>query len=183
VDRIKSVSKFFRIFFQIVFIIMPLIFIYSWVVSAQEVVLPGGVIHTSSVPAAYRNHIFHVLTASENFMAALVSAVPLCVVLFIIYSLIKLFKLYEQGEIFSLANVRYFRNIGYAMLALQVVDPFYQLAMGYVLTVNNPPGKGYMAITFDQNNIEGVLCALVIILISWIMAEGCKLREEQQLTI
>lgn len=182
-NRIKRISKFFRVFFQIILVIMPLIFVYTWLSSPQEFVLPGGVIHMTSVPDAYRNHIFHVLSGSERLMAALVSAVPVCIVLFIVYSLIKLFKLYEQGEIFSLANVRYIRNIGYAMLALQIVDPFYQLAIGYVLTVNNPPGQGYMSVTLDQGNVEGILTALVVILISWIMAEGCKLREEQQLTI
>ena len=103
--------------------------------------------------------------------------------LYILYSLIKLFGLYSKGEIFSVNNVRYIRNIGYALLFTQIVNPLYQVLMGAVLTLHNPPGHRFLSITLDQTNLGIILIALIVILISWIMAEGCKLREEQQLTI
>jgi hypothetical protein len=100
-----------------------------------------------------------------------------------VYSLIKLFRLYERGEIFSINNVNYIRNIGYALLATEFFEPIFQFLMGVVLTMHNPPGQLFFSITLGATNLGIILMSLFIILISWIMAEGCKLREEQQLTI
>lgn len=75
------------------------------------------------------------------------------------------------------------RNIGYALLIGQIINPFYEALMGLVLTLHNPSGHRFIGFTLDQNNIGILFAALIIILISWVMAEGCQLREEQQLTI
>ena len=191
-NRIQRTSMFFRVLFQIVFVVMPVLFVYSWVAwanSLESIYMMNGVIHFSFVPQAYMataehgTHILHTLSATEKLLAGCINAVPLAVNLFIFYSLVKLFKLYEQGEIFAMANVRYIRNIGYALLVGQLIDPFYQAAMGLVLTIHNPPGHGFVAVGLDQTNIETIITALMVILISWIMTEGCKLREDQQLTV
>jgi len=55
--------------------------------------------------------------------------------------------------------------------------------MGFILTWRNPPGHRFASITLIQTNIGVILVALMVILISWIMLEGCKIREEQQLTV
>jgi hypothetical protein len=107
----------------------------------------------------------------------------MAIALFILSMLIKLFSLYAKGEIFSLNNVRYIKNIGYALLIGQIVHPIYQGLMGLVLTWHNPPGHRFASVTFDQVNLGILLVALLVILISWIMAEGCKLQEEQKLVI
>jgi hypothetical protein len=191
-NRIQRTSLFFRVLFQVVLVVLPVSFVYAWVAwanSLEPIYMMNGVIHFSFVPQAYMataehgSHILHALSPTEKLLVGCVNAVPMAVVLYIFYSLVKLFKLYEYGEIFSMANVRYIRNIGYALLVGQLIEPFYQAAVGFILTIHNPPGNGFVAITLDQNNIETILIALMVILISWIMTEGCKLREEQQLTI
>ncbi|HTM63143.1 MAG TPA: DUF2975 domain-containing protein [Gammaproteobacteria bacterium] len=182
-NKIKRVSRFFRIIFQIDFLWMLIAFALSWVNAPQEFVALHGFMHFNPIPPAYINLIMHPLTISEKFSAITISAVPLAVDLFIVYTLIKLFRLYESGVIFSLQVVKRLRNIGFGLLLGQIINPFYQLAMGYVLTVHNPPGYGKMSVTLDQTNIGILLTSLLIILISWIMIEGCKLSDEQQLTI
>lgn len=182
-EKIKRISLFFRVFFQVLFVALPIFLITAWVKSSGTLVIIGGAINLNYIPASYANSILHILSGSEKFLALCLSSIPMFVQLYILYSLINLFKLYEKGEIFSINNVRYIRNIGYALLITQIIDPIYQGAMGFVLTRYNPPGHRFAAITLDQTNIEVVLIALIVILISWIMAEGCKLREEQQLTV
>jgi hypothetical protein len=182
-NRIKKVSLFFRIVFQIIFVGLPILFIMSWVYAPNELGLLIGIIRLNAIPSAYSHSILHTLSASEKSLGCLVSTIPFLVEMFVIYFLIKLFKLYEQGEIFSIQHVKYIRNIGYALLIGQLIQPFYQFAMGLVLTLNNPPHHRYATITLDQTNIGILLTALLVILISWIMAEGCKLHEEQQLTV
>lgn len=182
-NKIKRVSVFFRSFFQILLIGIPMLLIYAWATNPQSIVLFSGLINMNFIPHDYQNDILHELTFNDRVFGFAVSALPMLVELFILISLIKLFKLYEQGEIFSLNNVRYIRNIGYALMASQIVDLIYQALMGLALTLNNPHGHRYMKISIDQNNFAILFAGCIVILISWIMAEGCKLREEQQLTV
>jgi Protein of unknown function (DUF2975) len=194
-NKIKNVSLSFKLVFQIIFIALPVLLIISWIYAPDELVLLTGFIKLNAIPATYsglhtytpqglpEKAILHTLSQGEKALGFLVSVIPMMVKMFILYFLIKLFKLYENGEIFSIHHVRYIRNIGYALLISQLIEPFYQFAMGFVLTMHNPSHHRYAAITLDQTNIGILLTAVLVILISWIMAEGCHLREEQQLTI
>lgn len=203
-SRIKNVSLFFRVVFQVIFIALPILLVVSWSYAPNELILLAGFIKLNAIPASYMgmhtyttpgahflpsangvdaNAILHTLTVSDKIIGCLVSAIPMAVNMFIVYSLIKLFHLYEKGKIFTIKHVKYIRNIGCALLVGQIIQPFYQFAMGLVLTLNNPPHYRYASISLDQTNVGIILTALLVILISWIMAEGCRLHEEQQLTI
>ena len=193
-NKIENVSLFFSVIFKIIFITTPILLIISWIYAPDELRLLLGFIKLNAIPHTYSGtHVFanglsakailHPLSAGEKILGCLVSAIPMMIEMFVVYCLIKLFKLYSKGNIFSMQHVRYIRDIGYALLVGQIIEPFYQFAMGLVLTLNNPPHHRYAAITLDQTNIGILLTALLVILISWIMAEGYKLREEQQLTI
>jgi hypothetical protein len=188
-NQIKNVSYCFRLFFQFLFVVIPIVQLIAWCTSPESLVTAGGYINMNIIPYAYiatadhPSRILHELTSMDRILGFFVSTLPMLVKLYILYALIKLFKLYETGEIFTLINVRYLRNIGYALLIGQIINPIYQALMGVVLTWNNPPGYRIVAIQLDQTNIGIFFTALLVILISWIMAEGCKLREEQQLTV
>lgn len=192
--KIKNVSLFFRLIFQLIFIALPILLIVGWVYAPEQLVLLSGFIKINAIPSTYtgmhtyapgvtEKAIMHTLSMGERILGFLVDAIPTLINMFILYTFIKLFKLYEKGEIFSIQHVKYFRNIGFALLIGQLIEPFYQFVMGIILTMNNPPHHRFAAITLDQNNIGILFVALFLILISWIMAEGCKLHEEQQLTV
>ena len=176
-NRIKRVSLFFKIVFQILFIVLPIILVIAWSTSPESFVIMGGVINMSFIPRSYVNSILHVLTPTDRLLGFGISSIPMLIELYILYSLIKLFDLYGKGEIFSVNNVKYIRNIGYALLVTQVVNPLYEGLMGVALTWHNPHGHRFASVTLDQTNLGIIFVTLIIILISWIMAEGCKLRE------
>lgn len=202
-NNIKRVSLFFRIIFQLLFVMVPLVLVVSWLYAPQPLILLGGTLQLNAIPHMYMapslyakgmhfltvqsglspGFVLHTLSNSEKALGFLVSTIPMAIELFILYCLIKLFGLYAAGEIFSLNNVRYIRNIGYALLMGQLINPFYEFFLGLILTWHNPPGYRYAVMRLDQTNFGILLIGILVILISWIMAEGCKLREEQQLTI
>ncbi len=182
-NKIKNVSLFFKVVFQIIFFLLPILFVMSWYYAPQELNLLIGIIRINAIPISYQNDVLHELSQSERIFGGLVGVIPLIIQMLVLYFLIKLFKLYEKGEIFSLRHVKYIRNIGYTLFAGQLIEPFYQGIMGVILTLHNPPHHRFVTITLDQTNIGMLLTALLVILISWIMAEGYKLREEQQFTI
>lgn len=180
-NKIKNVSLFFRIVFQILFVASPIVLMIGWIQAPQPLRLFDSLIRMNFIPNDYP--VMHTLSVTERLLGFLVNMLPTAVELFILYSLIQLFKMYGKGEIFSLNNVRYIRNIGYALIVGQLINPIYQCLMGVVITIHNPHGYRYCSITVDQTNIGLLLMAVIVILVSWIMAEGCKLREEQQLTV
>lgn len=124
--------------------------------------------------------ILHPLTLENKILGAAITTIPLIISELILYFLIKLFTLYRQSKIFTLQNVRYIRNVSYTLLMGQIVNPFNQALLTAALTWQNPHGQRIIRITLDGTNFGIVLMALLIILISWIMAEGYKLQEEQQ---
>ena len=185
--KIKSVSSFFRFLFQAIFIIYPILLVLFWI-NAPKSLSPGQHalgIEISFLPDMIINaewyKSIHMLTATNKLLGFLISLIPLAITEFTLYFLIQLFGLYKQAEIFSLKNVNYIKKIGYTLLIGQLLDPFYQALMTVNLTWHLHPK--ILAIGFSGTNIGIILMALLVILISWIMAEGVKLREEQQLTI
>lgn len=185
-NKIQRVSRFFRVLFQICFVGYPVLVALAWMsVSADKpYLLDDQGLSYGVVPDAYMGGVIqHTLSVSEKLQGFLVSIPSLSIGLLILYFLIKVFRCYERSEIFSLNIVHYLRNIGYLLLVGQFVDLIHEGVMGWILTRHNPPGHGMAVVTFNQTNLGIILVALLVILMSWIMAEGFKLKEEQQLTV
>jgi len=181
-NKIQRVSLFFRVLFQIGFIVIPVFTAVCWIYAPQPLHLAIFTIDT--IPQGYP--ILAPFTPTTRILGFLITLLPATVEMLVLYFLIKLFQLYERGEIFMLENVRYLRNIGYILLIGQLINPIYDGLITANITWRNhfiKKGTSIAAVTFDGTNISFILMALLVILISWIMAEGGKLREEQQLTI
>jgi len=183
-NKIRRTSTFFKLLFQMAFIALLLVNVIGWIYAPEPIVLLEGGIRLNVIPDIYAgthehsSAILHILSMSEKALGFLVSLIPVGIKLFILYSLIRLFKLYEQGHIFSEKHVRYIRHIGYSLLLSQIITPIYQGLMGLVLTWRNPPGERLVSMSFDQSNLGIMFMAFMIIFISWIMAEGCKLGKQ-----
>lgn len=181
-NKIQKFSRFFRILFQLFFTLLPISLIVFW----------GGVAywHTKDFAGCFANYftpvgieILHPITANEAFYGFLASILPTIATMLILFFLIKLFRLYEKGEIFSQANVKNIRNIGIMMLVAQFIGFLHEGAMGFILTIHNPPGHRLATVTFGNYEFDYIIAALMIILISWVMNEGAKLQEEQKYTV
>lgn len=169
--------------FQLLLILSPIESAISWVNAPNPLIMGGGVFQFNAIPSSYQTHILHTLSASEKLFGFLVGMLPLTITMVLLYCLIKLFRLFEQGEIFTLGVVSYIKKAAYVLLIGQALNPVYEFMMGLVLTLSNPLGQRLAKITFSHNNLGVILIALMILLISWIMAEGCKLSDEQRLII
>lgn len=80
--------------------------------------------------------------------------------------LFALFRLYFKGILFSAANTLCIRLLGYALILGSVAD--YQMQA---------------AVREMSWNTTPLLAGLLIIFVSWIMDEGRKISEEQELTV
>jgi hypothetical protein len=175
--KIEYVSLFFRLFFQVTFVVLIAAQVIGWIYAPSQVVL------FNVIPLSYRPLVAAPLDINAKIAGFFVSSILLAIKLIIVYWLIKLFRLYQRHEFFSAENVLYIRNTGYALLLFEIVKPCIDFSLGFILTAANPPGYRVAMATFGDANVGMILTALVIILNSWIMSEGCKLKDEQQLII
>ena len=181
--NIQRISTIFRWLFQMILIILPVLLILFWMGVTHPIPIDGirHAISINYIPSGLK--ILHPLSIQTRLLGFTIGLIPLVVKLLILYFLIKLFRLYEQAEIFSIKNVTYIKRIGIAMLIGQILNPIYQALLSVALTWQNPPGHRMIQIGLSQTNIGIVITAFLIILISWIMAEASKLREEQKYTV
>lgn len=104
-------------------------------------------------------------------------------VMYVFHRLARLFDLYAGGEFFGSGTVACYRAVGWGLIAQQVLSLPEGGLLAVILTWNNPVGERLVTVSVDDANISLVVVGLMIILISRIMDEGRKMREEQQLTI
>jgi hypothetical protein len=183
VEQISRVSRFFRVLFQAVFISIVVLNVIAWPQAPEPLTFftEGSGVIFSVIPSNIP--ILHPLTTIQKVYGFLISLVPLLIHLFTIYYLIVLFGLYEKGKIFFLENVRAIRRIGILLVAKQLVYPLYLAVMTPMLSWHNPVGERVISTGFSGSNVGLLVVGVIIILVSWVMAEGCKLQEEHDLTV
>lgn len=178
-NKIQRISKFFKWLFVLLFILLPIFYAFFWLHSPIPI---SSFIATSGlIPAG--TQIMQPLSLETKMLSFTVALIPLSIDLLVLYFLIRLFICFERGEIFALENVKNIKRIGYTILIGQLFTIIYQLLITTVLTWNNPAPYRVAIFSFTGTNFGLLLAALLVILISWIMAEGYKLKEEQEYTI
>jgi len=183
-QKIQMVSRFFHYLFIVILVAWVAAYFYRWFLMPVDLVIgqkPSPYLHFSLIPDGVK--VLHPITYSTRFWGFLVSLIPLAVKLYIITSLIQLFKLYEKGKIFTDKNVFHIKMIAYLLLAVQLIRPVHEAFLTMILTWHNPVGHRMAVASMTGTNIGLMLTALVILLVAWIMGEAKKLKEEQELTV
>lgn len=180
--NIKKMSRLLEFLSYAIMLIMPALLITFW--------LGVGASHNGSHLVAVGVNfipphlpILHPLSVNDRALGFIIGAVPIALLVFLFYSLSSLFRRFYAGEIFSLQVVHVFKRIGYLLLAYEVVDTLFDGLMAVAMTWHNPTGYRYFELSFSGVNGAMILTAVIVLLISGIMAEACKLEEEHSLTI
>lgn len=181
-DRIVKVSRIFRVLFIIVFILVPLFSIVSWIITPAALQLGTSSFGIQYSPIPTDLHIA-LLTPGVKVLAFFVDAFVVAPNMLLLYFLIKLFTNYQQEKIFTSENVKLIRNVGYTMFVWQIMTPIHQMLLSMVLTLHNPPGQHIIEASFSSTNLAVLLIAFIVILISWVMGVGHRLQEEQEYTV
>ncbi len=181
-DRIVKISHLLRILFWCVLVIMPLGTAISWILLPQTIHLGGSIfgLSYSPIPMGITTAIITPGIKAMGFLLDMGLVLPNMLLL---YFLIRLFNHYQRQQIFSLENVRLIRNVGWTLIVWQLLTPIHEALLSLVLTWHNAPGQHVLEASFGSNNIAVILIALIVILISWVMAVGLKLQEEQDYTV
>lgn len=128
-------------------------------------------------------HVDHDLSAMTRFLAFLTELPPLAVEIYGLKRLKDLFRLYENGMIFTGENVDCFRSLGRILIVWVACDVLRSSLLSIVLTLHNPPGHRIITLGFDSAELTALFVGIVVVIISWVMDEARKIKEDQALII
>jgi hypothetical protein len=157
--RVVKISRTLKAMLLIYFFVLPL-----FVVAMSGKTLTwgtGGQIYSSFSAVPTGGKIICVLSASIDLLAMVV--------------FYRLLNLYEKGIFFSSQNVRLFRALGYLA--------FSEGLIGLVSPVVSSGLLNFSSLLFTALGSPWIVGGLFGIMISFIMDEGCKMREEQELIV
>ena len=180
-DKIKKFSRRVRLLLQIIFYLIPIFILWFWLVFHTSHDIFGSLgIGTWLLEFFGKPVTINTLTRILGFIATML---PAGIMMYGIRQLIKLFKNYELGQIFTLANANYYRKLGYTLFALVIGRVIYSALISFIMTFQNVPGQRVAGLTFVGIDIISLITGGIIIIIAWVMQEAYKISHEQELVI
>ena len=114
------------------------------------------------------------------WLAFLLSAIPVGLVMVGVWRLRQLFGLYRTGVLFSAQSAGYLHAFATLLFISGLVSPFTRALTSVVLTMGNPPGQRTLAFTLGSTDFSKLFIAGVLLAIAWILREGYRLAQENE---
>lgn len=172
--QIKGVSRKIAYILWITLFCLPIITIIYW---ALFNILPASL--KMDLPTS----IIKDLSFSTRLLAFIVALIPLAIKMTGLWILIKLFHLYQRGNIFTLDNVVCFRQLGITLIVWFLSTPIHIALLSIALTFQNQPGERLIAVGVESSDVTALVTGVMLIVVSWVMDKGRELEDEHQLTI
>lgn len=181
-DRLRRTATVLRYIFLLGLWGLPILRIAAcWLFEAKDAESPTPFHFGMDLPPGLT--ITEPLTPAQHLWLLAANLLPMALTAGVCYYLARLFGGYAKGRIFTADAVSSIRRLGWLLLTGQLVSPLNQAAESLALTYRNPVGHRMLAIGFNQTHLEFGLIAVIVLLVAWVMDEGRKLQEEQELTI
>ncbi len=173
--KICRTSRVFISLLQFLLVAVPLIDCALWIFM-NDLLTP---IQHELLP----EYVRFPLPPRARFLGWCVSLLPTALFLIAAITLIRLFRLYEKGQIFSGGNVRCFYLLsrilmGWCAVSI-IVDPLQSIA----LTLHHPQGQRILNFGLSSVDLTILFISGVFAVISWVMEEARQIKKEQELTI
>jgi hypothetical protein len=160
-------------------VVMPIASAFFWAFFNQ-------IYSSSSVPTSMISlpvPITEDLDGLTRLLAFLTELIPLTALIFGLRKLGELFRLYENGYIFTKKNVSCFRSLGRILIIWVICDVVKSPILSMVLTMDKPPGQHVITIGFYSADFIAIFVGIIILIIAWVMDEARLIKEDQALII
>ncbi len=186
-NRIKIVSRIFRTLIGIIAVLMALMSALFVLVSIKYL-LDGGQPMPGVLRIGFSPHQCYLFPFHVPLPVFLAGATQFCLAGMGLILLSRLFLLYERGDFFKTGNIRCFKFLGLIVIGLWLTRMILELmAQHNNLNGNGRGEKGLIIIIgpyrADLAMFFGLVYGVLIVFIAWIMDEGRKIQEEQELTV
>ncbi|MBU1157434.1 MAG: DUF2975 domain-containing protein [Proteobacteria bacterium] len=173
VERIAKVSARLHLVSTLLMFAIPVVLALVWAFVNHLPYFSG------QLPVPVKGY----LPRATRALAFLASMLPGGVAIYALSRLRRLFDLYAHGVIFRAANVECFRQLGYALFAWAAAGFLFKTLAGIILTFHWTPGTRLLVVGIDSQDVVAVFMGLVVITVAWVMDQGRKLNEEQELFV
>ncbi|CAV27416.1 Conserved hypothetical protein [Vibrio atlanticus] len=186
-SKIQKQSRRVRMLLQSFLALTPIMVCYFWltVQTPYDFLSEMGIIQFSIEMDYFITSPLTVspLTTTTRIIAMFTSLAMSSILMYALTVLIRLFRNYERGEIFSLENAMSYQKLGYSLFYWVLGSVIYGSLMSVILSFNNPPGDRIFEISFVGMDFLTLILGIIILIISWVMKEGYILADEHSQTI
>ncbi|MYM59151.1 DUF2975 domain-containing protein [Vibrio sp. OCN044] len=181
-QQIQMYSRRIGLILNILLVLLPIATIYFWltVQTSSDVLNETGIIQLSYDIDAY---IHQPLMLQTRLWALLASALPCGILFYALVLLKKLFRSYENAEIFTLQTVKYYRQLGLVFFYWAIGGFIYSGLISVALSFNNPPGERVLSLSFSGLDVMAIFCGCIVLVISHVMHQAQQIADEQKHTI
>ena len=171
-QRIRRNSRVMVRICQVLMVLLPAILVIYWATQsapelASQANLPAGKLQMPLQPW-------------QRLVGALVSGVPLGLLLAGVWQAKQCFEQFAEGQVFTAQAVRHLRRmagwVAFAALAAIVAGA----VLSVVFTINNAPGTRQLAIGISSNHLFTAFFAALVWLMADVIGQGQTLAEENQ---
>ncbi len=171
-DRIERVSRLMIWVITAGGAIMVLAYTSVWVV-------PGWL-----EDAAAQNLLGATATISAGpvlrLFAALIAALPLALVLYGLWQIRELFRLFGDRHYFSVDGSKRLLRFGAALLLAAPAGIVTRSIVSVLLTMNNPEGSRHLVVQMGSNDYFLVVVGGLLLVVGWVMREAARMQHELQ---
>ncbi|WP_114784015.1 DUF2975 domain-containing protein [Vibrio tetraodonis] len=181
-QQIQMYSRRIGLILNILLVLLPIATIYFWltVQTSSDVLNETGIIQLSYDIDAY---IHQPLTLQTRLLALLASGLPCGILFYALVLLKRLFRSYENAEIFTLQTVKYYRQLGLVFFYWAIGGFIYSGLISVALSFNNPPGERVLSLSFSGLDVMVIFCGCIVLVISHVMHQAQQIADEQKHTI
>lgn len=178
-EKFRSTSKKYKIIFQLILRLVIVITPMFWLTVDTNI----DIFTFVGLSSVYSSYINSPMLMSTRIFAIIVSLIPISIVSYALIALIRLFKFYEKGNIFSVETVSQYKKLGKALIFWFFGIMIYDALISLVLTMNNPVGHRVISITIGGIDILAIIAGSVVLIISSVMQQAQEIADENSLTI
>jgi len=116
----------------------------------------------------------------NKLLGALITAIPIVLMMRGVLHLQKLFAQFRQGKLFSESGASHLHVFAWMLFITMLLTPFIGALLSVVLTMNNPEDQRAVVFTLGSNNLNQLFMAGTLFAITWTLREGYRLRQENE---
>lgn len=181
-NKIKTLSNYVLYCLNFIIIAIPAIIIMANIEPFKSLIIADSLLmNAATVSSDYTNFSTTPWNSTSGIISLTAYIINLAPMFIGLFFLRKIFLNYKIGEVFNVANSKYYNYLGWAFfLDALLAKPINGILTTLASTLSNPVGERYITISFGTPNLEALFYGLLIIVIAKVMLEASKIQEEQQ---
>lgn len=183
-NNIQSLSKKTLPIINIILFLIPFSIIIFWVFNiptAQFLINHGNAFLQNTSMSIFIKTPWNISQCLLGFFSSIIGYMPLFIGLLFMR---KIFIQYTQNIIFTKQNARLYQLIGGCFIIDAIATSFIsEIIFSWASTMTNPAGQRYISASLSNHTFESIICGIIVIIIGYVMHEGEKMKNEQNLTV